>query len=191
MVYLACSIKCVKIGAASTASVRHRPKLCRSGVPLHAQDWQRCVRYCLNDAIGGYLYRLQIPPQMAEGLVMVAGHGGAAAYKPRQSPRGQGPMYQVALGLLMIRDPIQQVAAEIDVQCLHPPADAQNWAFPLHKGLYQPFSSRQAFPRYHRRREQQSAHRAESALSVLQMGMPPAKYTAAGVIAPDRPVGRE
>ena len=37
-------------------------------VPLHAQDWQRCVRYCLNDAVGGYLYRLQIPPQMAEGV---------------------------------------------------------------------------------------------------------------------------
>ena len=31
MVYLTCSIKYVKIGAASTASGRRRPKLCRSG----------------------------------------------------------------------------------------------------------------------------------------------------------------
>ena len=153
-------------------------------VPLHAQDWQRCVRYCLNDAVGGYLYRLQIPPQMAEGLVMVAGHGGAAAYKPRQSSRGQGPMYQVALGLLMIRDPIQQVAAEIDVQCLHPPADAQNRAFPLHKGLYQLFLlSVKLFPDITAAGEQQSTAQGGVGTVGAADGYAAGKIYGGGVIA--------
>ena len=91
----------------------------------------------LNNAIGGHLHRLQALAQMAKGLVMVACHRRSAAQKAGQLSHSQGPVDQVAPGLLVARDMAVQVAAEVHIQRLHPPTNAQDRASALHKGLYQ------------------------------------------------------
>ena len=70
----------------------------------------------LNNAIGGHLHRLQALAQMAKGLVMVACHRRSAAQKAGQLSHGQGPVDQVAPGLLVARDMAVQVAAEGHIQ---------------------------------------------------------------------------
>ena len=65
-------------------------------------------------------------PQTLYRLMMVAVDDGDVAQKGRDKSCGVGGMSDIALQILMVRYEVVQRAAEVDVQCLQPAADAEN-----------------------------------------------------------------
>lgn len=88
----------------------------------------------LDGAVGRLLQKAQLLPQHPHRLMVVAVYQRGRPQQLRKQSSGPCGVDQIPLRLLVSGDAGVERTTEKDVQCLHPPADAQNGAAAVGKG---------------------------------------------------------